>query len=113
MMKSIMKKILFILSLILLIYKPVFAMTYDEVYQYVVRTSEKSSACVKLLKTESPGHFQIYLDRWNRLMTQAKAIVNGNKDVNNLLYVGQGFNNIMLELKTNYPDPTDPCNQYE
>ena len=113
MVKSFMKKMLFILSLILLFSKPVFAMTYEEVYQYVVRTSQNSKACLQQLQTESPTHAKIYIDRWNRLMSQAKAIANGNKDTNNLLNVGRGFNNIMIELKTNLPDPNDPCNKYE
>ena len=51
MVKSFMKKVLFILSLILLFSKPVFAMTYEEVYQYVVRTSQNSKACLQPRKT--------------------------------------------------------------
>lgn len=107
------KKIFFILLLLLQITKPVLAMTYDEVFQYVDRTSRNSHACLKLLQTESPVHAKNYINRWNRLMTQAKAIINGNKDVNALLNVGREFNNIMLELRTNLPDPNDPCNRYE
>ena len=113
MVKSIMKRMLFIFSLILLFSKPVFAMTYEEVYQYVERASENSKACLQQLQTESPTHAKIYINRWNRLMSQAKAIANGNKDTNNLLNVGREFNNIMLKLRTNYPDRNDPCNKYE
>lgn len=108
-----MKKIFFIIVLILLVSKPVFAMTYEQVYDYVARTSENSKACLQQLQIESPTHAKIYIARWNRLMTQANTIVNGNKNTNNLLNVGRGFNNIMLELRTTLPDPNDPCNKYE
>ena len=109
----IMKKILSIAFLILLFSKPVFAMTYEEVYQYVARTSENSRACLQLVQTESPGYADRYIDEWNSLMSQANAIVNGNQDINKLLVVGRRFNDIMIAFKTNLPDPNDPCNKYE